>query len=105
MIGQEGYDSQKFIELAGLDVEGLIITTSLDLVSTNLATQAFIKGIEEEAGYPEDMVTASTHTAVLVIAEALEKAGASDGAALRRQSPNPTLTQPQATSRSICSGR
>ncbi|MXY66302.1 MAG: hypothetical protein F4206_16795 [Gammaproteobacteria bacterium] len=30
------------------------------------------------------MVAASTHTAVLVIAEALEKAGASDGAALGR---------------------
>jgi len=28
-------------------------------------------------------VAASTHTAVLVIAEALEKAGASDGVALR----------------------
>jgi branched-chain amino acid transport system substrate-binding protein len=30
IIGQEGYDSQKFIEIAGPAAEGIIITTSLD---------------------------------------------------------------------------
>ena len=84
VIGQEGYDSQKFIEIAGPDAEGVIITTSLDRDSSNPITQAFIKGFEEKAGYPTDMVAASAHTAVLVMAEALKKAGAGDGAALRQ---------------------
>ena len=83
VIGQEGYDSQKFIEIAGPDAEGVIITTSLDRDSTNPITQAFIQGFEEKAGYPADMVAASTHTAVLVMAEALNQAGAGDGATLR----------------------
>ena len=83
VIGQEGYDSQKFIEIAGPDAEGVIITTSLDRDSSNPITQAFIEGFEEKAGYPTDMVAASAHTAVLVMAEALKKAGAGDGAALR----------------------
>lgn len=83
VIGQEGYDSQKFIEIAGPDAEGVIITTSLDRDSANPITQAFISGFEEKAGYPTDMVAASAHTAVLVMAEALKKAGASDGATLR----------------------
>ena len=83
VIGQEGYDSQKFIEIAGPDAEGVIITTSLDRDSSNPITQAFIKGFEEMAGYPTDMVAASAHTAVLVMAEALRKAGAGDRAALR----------------------
>ena len=83
VIGQEGYDSQKFIEIAGPDAEGVIITTSLDRDSANPITQAFIKGFEEKAGYPTDMVAASAHTAVLVMAEALKKAGAGGGAALR----------------------
>ena len=83
VIGQEGYDSQKFIEIAGPDAEGVIITTSLDRDSANPITQAFIKGFEEKAGYPTDMVAASAHTAVLVMAEALKKAGAGDRAALR----------------------
>ena len=83
VIGQEGYDSQKFIEIAGPDAEGVIITTSLDRDSSNPITQAFIKGFEDKAGYPTDMVAASAHTAVLVMAEALKKAGAGDRAALR----------------------
>ena len=83
VIGQEGYDSQKFIEIAGPDAEGVIITTSLDRDSSDPITQAFIKGFEEKAGYPTDMVAASAHTAVLVMAEALRKAGAGDRAALR----------------------
>ena len=83
VIGQEGYDSQKFIEIAGPDAEGVIITTSLDRDSSNPITQAFIEGFEEKAGYPTDMVAASAHTAVLVMAEALKKAGAGGGAALR----------------------
>ena len=83
VIGQEGYDSQKFIEIAGPDAEGVIITTSLDRDSSNPITQAFIKGFEDKAGYPTDMVAASGHTAVLVMAEALKKAGAGDRAALR----------------------
>jgi branched-chain amino acid transport system substrate-binding protein len=83
VIGQEGYDSQKFIEIAGPDAEGVIITTSLDRDSSNPITQAFIQGFEEMAGYPTDMVAASAHTAVLVMAEALKTAGAGDRAALR----------------------
>ena len=83
VIGQEGYDSQKFIEIAGPDAEGVIITTSLDRDSSNPTTQAFIEGFEAKAGYATDMVAASAHTAVLVMAEALKKAGAGDRAALR----------------------
>jgi branched-chain amino acid transport system substrate-binding protein len=83
VIGQEGYDSQKFIEIAGSDAEGVIITTSLDRDSENPITQAFIRGFEDKAGYPTDMVAASAHTAVLVMAEALKTAGAGDRAALR----------------------
>ena len=83
VIGQEGYDSQKFIEIAGPDAEGVIITTSLDRDSANPITQAFIEGFENKAGYPTDMVAASAHTAVLVMAEALKKAGAGDRSALR----------------------
>jgi branched-chain amino acid transport system substrate-binding protein len=83
VIGQEGYDSQKFIEIAGPDAEGVIITTSLDRDSADPAAQSFIEGFAAKAGYPADMVGASAHTAVLVMAEALKKGGATDKAALR----------------------
>jgi branched-chain amino acid transport system substrate-binding protein len=83
VIGQEGYDSQKFIEIAGPDAEGVIITTSLDRDSTDPVAQSFIEGFTAKAGYPADMVGASGHTAVLVMAEALKVAGHKDPAALR----------------------
>jgi len=83
VIGQEGYDTQKFIEIAGPAAEGVIITTSLDRDSADPVAQAFIAGFEARAGYPADMVGASGHTAVLVMAEALRAAGGGDKAALR----------------------
>ncbi|MFT5112098.1 MAG: branched-chain amino acid transport system substrate-binding protein [Parasphingorhabdus sp.] len=83
VIGQEGYDGQKFIEIAGPAAEGVIITTSLDRDSTDANATAFMTGFTAKAGYPADMVGASSHTAVLVLAKALESAGHSDKAALR----------------------
>ena len=75
IIGQEGYDSQKFIEIAGAAAEGVMITTSLDRDSSSPETQAFINGFSKKAGYPADMVAASGHTALLVVADALKKTG------------------------------
>ena len=83
VIGQEGYDSYKFIEIAGPDAEGVIITTSLDRGSTDPMVVDFMNGFAAKAGYPADMVGASTHTAVLVLAEALRAAGTTDRTAIR----------------------
>jgi len=78
VIGQEGYDSQKFIEIAGKAAEGVIITTSLDRDSTVPETADFIKNFETLAGYKADMVAASAHTAVKVAALAIKNANSTD---------------------------
>ncbi|MEZ5649540.1 MAG: ABC transporter substrate-binding protein [Burkholderiaceae bacterium] len=83
VIGQEGYDGQKFIEIAGAAAEGVIITTSLDRDSDVPATKEFISAYEKKAGQAADMVAASTHTAVWVAANALRAAGADDPAKIR----------------------
>lgn len=83
VVGQEGYDSQKFIEIAGDASEGVMITTSLDRDSSNPVTQSFIEGFSNKAGYPADMVGASGHTAILLLADALSRAGNTDKASLR----------------------
>ena len=83
VIGQEGYDSEKFIEIAGPAAEGVIITTSLDRDSEQPETQAFIQAFEQKAGFKADMVAASAHTAVTVAIEALRKVGWQDRKALR----------------------
>lgn len=83
LIGQEGYDSQKFIEIAGPAAEGVIITTSLDRDSDVPETKNFIQAFEKKAGFKADMVAASAHTAVMVAAAALKAAGSTDPKALR----------------------
>lgn len=83
VVGQEGYDGQKFIEIAKGAAEGVMITTSLDRDSKVPITRAFITEFEKLAGYPADMVSASTHTAVTVLAAALRKAGKTDPKSVR----------------------
>jgi branched-chain amino acid transport system substrate-binding protein len=83
VIGQEGYDSQKFIDIAGAAAEGIIITTSLNRDSSSNETRDFIREFEKRSGNKADMVAASAHTAVKVIVAALKKAGANDKSALR----------------------
>lgn len=83
VIGQEGYDSEKFIEIAGPAAEGVIITTSLDRDSDAPETKAFIAAFEKKAGFKADMVAASGHTAVKVAVAAMRKAGSTDAAAIR----------------------
>ena len=83
IIGQEGYDSQKFIEIAGAASEGVIITTSLDRDSSVAETKDFIAQFEKRAGFKVDMVAASGHTAAWVAITALRKADAADKKAVR----------------------
>jgi branched-chain amino acid transport system substrate-binding protein len=83
VIGQEGYDSEKFIEIAGDAAEGIIITTSLDRDSDSPEARDFIAAFEKRAGFKTDMVAASAHTAVKVAVAALRAAGAEDPKAIR----------------------
>jgi len=83
VIGQEGYDSQSFIDIAKAASEGIIITTSLDRDSKVAETRDFISAFEKKTGHRVDMVAASAHTAIKVLAAAMKKAGTTDRAAIR----------------------
>jgi len=83
IIGQEGYDSDKFIEIAGAAAEGTLVTTSLDRDSESPVTQAFLRDFRKEAGAGADMVAAATYTATQVLIEGLRKTGGKGGEALK----------------------
>ena len=83
IIGQEGYDSDKFIEIAKKAAEGVIITTSLDRDSKVPETRNFIRAFEKKAGFGADMVAASGHTAIKIVVAALRKAGTDNPKAIR----------------------
>jgi branched-chain amino acid transport system substrate-binding protein len=75
IIGQEGYDSPKFIELAGPAAEGTIITTNLDRDDPRPVAQQFMRRYKARYGIDADMVGASSYDAVRVLAAAMERAG------------------------------
>jgi len=83
IVGQEGYDSQRFVEIAGKASEGTIITTSLDRDSKSPVTRAFIDNYEKIYKERVDMVAASGYSAMTVAIEALKKAGSQDGKVIR----------------------
>jgi len=82
IIGQEGYDSPKFVELAGPAAEGVLLTTTLDRDSRNPEVQNFLTKYKAKAGIPADMVAASGYSALKVLGMAVQKAGRLDPAAV-----------------------
>lgn len=75
IVGQEGYDSPKFLELAGEAAEGVIIVTDLNRDDPREIVQKFLKEYQKEYGIPADMVGASAFDAVQILAWAIEKGG------------------------------
>jgi len=84
ILGEEGYDSPKFIELAGEEAaEGTIIVTNLDRDDPRDVVQEFISQYRERYDMEPDMVGASNYDAFMIIANAIEKAGTTDPKAVR----------------------
>lgn len=94
IIGQEGYDSDKFIEIAGAASEGTLVTTSLDRDSDEPATKAFLADYRKATSAGADMVAASSFTATSVLIEGLKKSGGKGGEALRSALAGATFTTP-----------
>jgi branched-chain amino acid transport system substrate-binding protein len=83
IVGQEGYDTPNFIDIAKAAAEGVIITTSLDRDSKDPEMRAFIDGYEKKYGVAADMVAATTHTAIRIAADAMRRAGTDDTSKIR----------------------
>ncbi len=73
IIGQEGYDSPKFIQLSeDGSYNGTLITTDLNRDSSKPIVQWFLKTYKEKYGISADMVSASAFDAVQVAAVGLK---------------------------------
>ena len=94
VIGQEGYDSEKFIEIAGAAAEGVYVTTSLDRDSASPVTKAYLADFRKAVGSGSDMVAASTYSATYVAIEAMKKAGVSNREAIRNAIASGTFETP-----------
>jgi branched-chain amino acid transport system substrate-binding protein len=83
IVGTEGMDSPKFLELAGPAAEGLMITTNLDRDDSRLLVQNFLKNYRQAYGIDADMVGASSFDAFKILVAAIEKAGTDQKAVVK----------------------
>jgi branched-chain amino acid transport system substrate-binding protein len=75
LLSTEGIDSASFLDSIGDLAEGMVITTNLNRESEQEATATFLTRYEEEYDFPADMVAASSHDAVMLLAEAMRQGG------------------------------
>jgi len=75
IMGEEGFDSPKFLEIAGPAAEGVIIATNLDRDDPRPLVQNFLKNYRKAYNEDADMVGASSYDAFMILVNAMRKAG------------------------------
>ncbi len=75
ILGEEGFDSPKFLEIAGPAAEGVIIATNLDRDDPRPLVQNFLKNYRKAYNEDADMVGASSYDALMILVNAIRKAG------------------------------
>ena len=75
ILGEEGFDSPKFLEIAGPAAEGVIIATNLDRDDPRPLVQNFLKNYRKAYNEDADMVGASSYDAFMILVNAIGKAG------------------------------
>jgi branched-chain amino acid transport system substrate-binding protein len=83
IIGEEGADSPKFLEIAGKSAEGFIIVTNLNRDDKRAHVQNFLKTFETKYKIQPDMVGASAYDAFMIIIDGIKRAKSVKGPDIR----------------------
>ncbi len=75
ILGEEGFDSPKFLEISGPAAEGVIIATNLDRDDPRPLVQNFLKNYRKTYNEDADMVGASSYDAFMILVNAIGKSG------------------------------
>jgi len=83
LLGGDGWDSEKTIEIGGAAVEGYYFSTHYAADSDSAKVQEFVKRYREKYGSTPDAMAALGYDTAGILADALSRAGTTDGARLR----------------------
>jgi len=83
IIGEEGADSPKFLEIAGKSAEGFVIVTNLNRDDKRAQVQNFLKTFETRYKIQPDMVGASAYDAFMIIVDGIKRAKSVKGPDIR----------------------
>jgi branched-chain amino acid transport system substrate-binding protein len=83
LLGGDGWDSEKTIEIGGAAVEGYYFSTHYAADSDSPKVQDFVKAYKAKYDETPDAMAALGYDTAGILADALTRAGATDGAKLR----------------------
>ncbi len=83
IIGEEGADSPKTLEIAGESAEGFVIVTNLNRDDQRPFVQEFLKEYETRFKIQPDMVGASAYDAFMILCDGIKRAKSTSGKAVR----------------------
>jgi len=83
IIGEEGADSPKTLEIAGDAAEGFVIVTNLNRDDKRPFVQEFLKEYETRFKIQPDMVGASAYDAFMILCDGIQRAKSTGGKAVR----------------------
>jgi branched-chain amino acid transport system substrate-binding protein len=83
LLGGDGWDSPKLFEIGGKAIEGSYLTNHYSIEDPSPATRKFVKDFKGKYGASPDIPAALGYDAAKVLADALRRAGSTDGPKLR----------------------
>jgi len=83
LLGGDGWDSEKTLEIGGAAVEGYYFSTHYSAESDDPRVKSFVLSFKERYGSVPDAMAALGYDAAKLLADALGRAGSTSGAALR----------------------
>lgn len=84
ILGDDGFDSPKLVELAGDAAEGVVFSSPFFRDEPRDMVQNFIKSYKEKFNKDPDMLSAQSYDCVLVLADAIKRANSTDKEAIRK---------------------
>ena len=75
ILGGDGLDHPKYLEIAGPAAEGTFAATCFDLNDDNPRMRGFVSAFSEKYGYGPDIAASQGYEAVTVLAAAMNRAG------------------------------
>ena len=83
LMGGDGWDSPKLTEIGGQAIEGSYLSNHYSVDDPSPAIQKFVSGYKTKYGAVPDALAALGYDAAYVLADAMKRAGSTDGAKVR----------------------
>ncbi|HKD20333.1 MAG TPA: ABC transporter substrate-binding protein [Thermoanaerobaculia bacterium] len=83
LLGADGWDSPKLTEIGGEAIEGAFLSNHYSVDDPSPAVRKFVDAYRSKYGADPDSIAASSYDAMRLIADAIERAGSTEGKRVR----------------------